>query len=338
MAHQQGEGTYRPSRRTVLHAGLAVGAAGALGPVLASDRVRASPPSNTITDCTRITEPGHYVLGDDIDGSDTGICLFIETNDVHLDGRGHTLDGGGTGAVGIQAGEYLGFTVENITVRNLTVTNFRNAGLAFEEVRSGTIQNVTATANGPASAGLGYGILFRNAIDVSVSRSRATNNVIGVFSEEGSVRNKIARNTISNNDLMGAFFTDHSDENRLHANQITWNGSTGLVIGEGGDELEVIANVVEHNQGTGIALSELVGGLLRRNTVGQNGEDGIQLSYLAGVDLHKNDAVDNDRHGIALVNADDNLLRHNVALDNGGENIFIDANSTGNVLERNTTD
>jgi hypothetical protein len=53
----------------------------------------------TLNSCGTITEPGVYTLGSDLQNSSADACMDVETDDVVLDGAGHTIagDGDGTG-------------------------------------------------------------------------------------------------------------------------------------------------------------------------------------------------------------------------------------------------
>jgi PGF-pre-PGF domain-containing protein len=90
-----------------------------------------------ITQCTDITQPGHYVFTNDIidsTSSATDPCIGILTSDVHIDGAGHTLDGTWTGGGLVQYGIALpafgsGVSVSNVTVSNLRLTDL---GIAIQ--------------------------------------------------------------------------------------------------------------------------------------------------------------------------------------------------------------
>jgi parallel beta-helix repeat protein len=85
-----------------------------------------------------------------VESADRGPCIEIRASDVILDGRGHAVAGpgattGGTPAATDRAGVVA--TGRNVTVRNLTVTDWR-VGVALDGVTDGVIRGVTADANG----------------------------------------------------------------------------------------------------------------------------------------------------------------------------------------------
>ena len=91
-----------------------------------------------------ISQPGSYIVVKDLTTAINLNCITITTSNVTLDLNGHTLYGYGTtqftsgtygtGIMGTTS-SYVAATavlrVHNITVKNGTITNFRNYGVIF---------------------------------------------------------------------------------------------------------------------------------------------------------------------------------------------------------------
>jgi len=56
--------------------------------------------------CTTIDSPGEYQLTADVANSGQNACIRVTSDDVMLDGNGHTLDGTGSGA-GVQTAQQV---------------------------------------------------------------------------------------------------------------------------------------------------------------------------------------------------------------------------------------
>ncbi|SIQ78293.1 copper-binding protein (NosD) [Haladaptatus litoreus] len=101
--------------------------------------------ASRIGSCTKITSPGHYTLGQDINNGKTRIstgCIDIRADNVVLDGNGHVLDGFGVS-------DTTGVLVENasnVTVRNLRVQDW-NRGIAVRNAENVAVRNVDASNN-----------------------------------------------------------------------------------------------------------------------------------------------------------------------------------------------
>lgn len=133
-----------------------------------------------ITSCTTITEPGRYVLVTDV-VNDRGThlsesCIHITTDDVILDGGGHTVDGRGiSGTIGVAVS---GDELTNVTVSGLTVSDW-DWGVYYAGVTDGRIQHVTVRHNGA-------GVSLEETDHVTILDSEITDNGLGVFVLNGS--------------------------------------------------------------------------------------------------------------------------------------------------------
>jgi parallel beta-helix repeat protein len=135
----------------------------------------ALPPTGT--PCQLITEPGTYVLQNDVQTG--GSCFGIQANDITLDCNGHTISG--AGGRGISGDGY-----SNIIIKNCTITGFDNAILFY----SG--QNITITDSNVYSNN--HGIAFSQ-----VSYSTVTNNNVNSNTYNGIFLSESSNNILNNN-------------------------------------------------------------------------------------------------------------------------------------------
>lgn len=333
----------RVSRRAFFRStgfAIGVGAAGIAGFTGTGAATSVGHPT-TIDDCTTITASGRYALSDDIDASGaTGPCISIQADDVVLDGRRHTIHGGGSGR-GVAVGVGDGLNVEQVTVENLEITDCVGAGIEYVDARGGAIRNTSV--NAMRDADVGVGILFTGARSVVVTGCKITENPIGVYLTDGAGDNVFARNHIRFNTGHGAFCTEYSRSNVFRGNHISHNGS-GISFNDGSSDPVIIGNTVRDNGESGIGLGELTGALVERNlTLGNRGEgsgnsgDGIGLSGVDDCRLLYNLSRHNADDGIELVDSDDNELIRNKVLDNGDGAIVVSGTSSGNTLSGNIT-
>ena len=154
-----------------------------------------------IKTCTTISEPGRYVLTQDIrnGGGDGGFayisetCIQIASDNVVFDGQGHTIDGFGisdTTAVGTKEGGHY----TDVTVRNVHITDW-NRGVYLGNTEGATVRNVNASGNS-------FGIFVEHARDTTVRATTATHNFIGLYHAD-SRGNTFEGNTFRDNHIAG---------------------------------------------------------------------------------------------------------------------------------------
>jgi parallel beta-helix repeat protein len=199
--------------------------------------------------CSEITEPGRYVLTDDID-SRSKSCLRIEANDVVLDGDGHVVDGHTfrENTTGISV------TGRNVTVRNLTALNW-TFGITYEEARAGTVRNVTTWQTGD-------GVTISDSPKTRVEHVTATNGFTGIFvrnSDGTRVSNSVARDTSS----VGLFVADSSGVTVTNVSVV--RSKTGVAL-LGDRDSEVVDSVVR-STGEAILLVDSRGNMIRNATL-----------------------------------------------------------------------
>lgn len=247
---------------------LVVSVVAGAGTALATDprQLQQTQGPTEVGECTTITEPGRYVLTQDIQNSPADVCIDIRTSDVVFDGQGYTLDGNLTrgeieqraeGApplarigVGVNVrGPGTTDVTENVTVENVGVTNWYH-GVLSENVTDSAVTAVVASDNGG-------GIIYDNSSRVTVADSTSTNNVIlgvvldstrGEQTDESVVVNNtltdngihglaiiatndsgVADNTMSNNGLFG-IFAFATSRTTFENNTANGNGFAGLLF------------------------------------------------------------------------------------------------------------
>ncbi|MFC5970991.1 right-handed parallel beta-helix repeat-containing protein [Halomarina salina] len=275
------------------------GVAGTVQPSAASTSAQAT----TITECTVITNPGEYVLGDDIGPTTDGSpCLIIGTDNVSIDGAGHTVDG--TVDVG---GDSLGeSSVADVDLRDLhaehviTVRGVRDLSLSSVDLDDGI-----------------RGLFFRN---VTVVDSRLGGG--GFYVDEDSRDIHIANNTFDGTQgvrilesIVGARIVD----NVFEMEQSRSYGVVDIQSTPGdSDDILVAGNVIDAGGKDGISTSEGVSGITVRNNVVTNASAGIEFlssGHIVGNDVHDNGV------GISIAAPStmlgDLLVENNTITDNG---------------------
>lgn len=241
--------TRRLGRRAVLRSVGALGLGLTVGTV-----VTASDDDPTEIDaCTTITAPGTYVLARDLtaDPERTG-CIEIEADDVTLDGRGHTVAGGGHGSdvtgVAINPRGPRAGTLENVTLENLTLSGLRD-GIRARQLDGGRIGDVTVSDCGSGIVltedtwnvevaynrvtGCGSGLSTQGDPDIgwspvglAVEYNDFLRNGTGIFIGHLTGNSRFERNRIVRNDV-GVLQAVFADENTVRENNICQNAEYG---------------------------------------------------------------------------------------------------------------
>jgi parallel beta-helix repeat protein len=197
--------------------------------------------NSTITvTCCNIVNPGTYTLENDITDSGYNYCIGIGANNVTFDGQGHTIDGtdtGGTSGIvdvsittpslpsGFQASAT--FTVKNITVKNVTLTDW-DCGVNYTNVQNGSISNVSASSNA-------YGIYLMTSSNGNTITNCTTNSNTnsGIYLNSSSNNNIFANNTASSNTNWDIY--NFGVQNNTFTNQTLSSYPTTISFTYGGD-------------------------------------------------------------------------------------------------------
>ena len=228
--------------------------------------------------CTTITEPGEYVLVDDLqlNAGAREACIVIESDDVTLRGDCHTITGNGGATDGFGVAVNTGATgwplTENVTVEDLTVSGFQQ-GIRYQFVDGGSVRGVRAVDN---SVGIAF---VDDVMEVSVEQSRITDCWTGLWlvgdSEIGfhPASIPIRHNDLLRNDTgirLGAWVGG----NPIERNRIVRNG-IGI-----GQELFASENGIRYNH---ICDNEMYGYL---------NSDGYWVDLLGEIDADPEDRID----------------------------------------------
>ena len=206
-------------RRTLVAVMVLVVAAVAGGAAMVGSTQGQSDNPTEIKTCTTISEPGRYVLTQDIrGGGENGgfayiseTCIQIASDNVVFDAQGHTIDGLGisdTTAVGTKEGGHY----SDVTVRNAHVTDW-NRGVYLGNTEDATVRNVNASGNS-------FGIFVEHARGTTVRETKVTNNFIGIYHTD-TRGNTFEGNTVRNNLVAGVMWEkpgETGDENATAGN------------------------------------------------------------------------------------------------------------------------
>lgn len=235
----------------VLVAVLMVASVGAsLGSVAAATPIQGA---TQLDSCTTITDPGRYVLTQDIEDSTADVCIDIKASNVHFDGNGHTIDGNITHErfmeisrenpeqrpskhVGVGVSVNDTESVSNVTITDVTTTNWV-LGVLGEGVSDVTVREVTSQTNGA-------GIWIDGANNSVISASNGSDNYLtGVVlgANPGAGNNSLLNVTANQNGQTGVGLGGASDSIARNITAIG-NGYHGFDVH--GLENESVQNIV----------------------------------------------------------------------------------------------
>jgi hypothetical protein len=135
--------------------------------------------ATNVTECREINESGVYLLQNNIIDSENTTCINITASNIVFNGQGHTIDGVGSGGTTGIFADNPGALLGNITLKNVTVTEW-HYGVKFGEnpaigVENSTIVNVTLNSNK-------RGVVLENTCaHVNVTRNILYNNSAAIY-------------------------------------------------------------------------------------------------------------------------------------------------------------
>lgn len=207
--------------------------------LFAAQSARAADPIPVTTCGTVISTPGDYQLVNDLvncpqDGID------IVSSDVHLILNGHQISGSDNGQEGNTNGIAVGVGVpdgvSNVKINGpATISNFGQAGVAFEGVSSSSVLGVTSTGNKfgfAINAAFTAGNPSLRSTDNKFNGNTATANAAHGFTLNGADQNTFRGNDSSGNGLVFAaegFFLFDATGNSVQGNTFDQNSRDGVL-------------------------------------------------------------------------------------------------------------
>ncbi len=297
-----------------------------------------SGPSNEISSCTNITQPGSYKLTQSItnwnggDGTNEIGCVKINASNVELDCQGFTIDGVDKGSTyGVFAKAEGGSPISNITIKNCylrdwgpAVAGFVGAGIGLKVANNSFISNITIESSF-------YGIYFtsfasyNNVTNVNILQGSSIMTSEGIRLDSFSNNNTFTKINISN--TSDGFYIS-SDSNNL-TNIIVFNNTRGVSVVAG--SYNSIFAVSASNGGYGIYSSS--GSYYNNFTninASSNAMDGIHLGPTSDSNILTNiEASHNLGNGLYLQQTSYNAIINLTSSYNLGDGItLMSANTT----------
>ncbi|UCG56935.1 MAG: right-handed parallel beta-helix repeat-containing protein [Phycisphaerales bacterium] len=243
--------------------------------------------------------------------------IQIDSDEITLDGNGHTLTGGGDGY-----GVYLSYRT-GVTIKNLNVQDF-TLGIYLYYSNGNTVNGNVLTNNN-------YGIRLSRSMYNSLTGNIASNNFYGIIG--GGSNNTLTGNTANSNSNTGINL-NWSGNNSLTGNTANSNGDYGIYVSWSGND-SLTGNTANSNSTYGIYVYQCrYNTTLTGNTANSNKYIGIYFQNSSNNTLTGNTANSNGYYGIDLYNAFYNTLAENTANSNNYYGIVL-GNSSGNSLTGN---
>jgi len=175
-------------------------------------------PGQVVDNCTVISQPGMYILINDIIDHNQNTCINITTSNVVFEGYKHTIDGIGAAST---YGIYIhnpSTPLSNITIRNLVTTDWDN-GIRLENTHNASMENVTALNN----------IIGINLLDSD--ENTLENNIVSSSSTRALLFSYSNSNILINNMISGnsdGIFLNYSANNSIYNNFFYNNNNVGI--------------------------------------------------------------------------------------------------------------
>ena len=169
-----------------------------------------------------ITQPGTYVLTNDITNSNQLICIEIQASNVVFDGAGHLIDGVDAES---SAGIYVhgpSAAISGVTIKNVRMQDWYY-GIYLHGTGRSRIESSTLSSNGFAGA-----VVYENAVGTTITGCTVTGNSYGVVFSNGAANGAITNNVIRENDR--GLYLYLSDGITVTGNRIENNSNGGIYV------------------------------------------------------------------------------------------------------------
>jgi len=282
--------------------------------------------ADDVTGCTTIQSSGTYNLTTDINNAGEEVCINISSSDVIFDGGGHVVDDDESG--NLDEGILVNRGFSNVTVRNVTVTDWTRAGIRYDR-SDGRITEVNASENiagivlrgTTADPSVDNNTLQRNLDGVQAGDARGatikdnefSGNFVGIGMQGASASLTIESNTM---DLDGTGIALQGQRHAVVNNTIRSPSTAGIRFRKGftdqNDDVRIEDNTITGSSGDGIALSATPG-------VGESAD----VVLLRSVTIRNNTLTGSEGNEITARNASDLTIAENTVSGPGGDGIVL---------------
>ncbi|MFA5412369.1 MAG: right-handed parallel beta-helix repeat-containing protein [Candidatus Micrarchaeia archaeon] len=262
-----------------------------------------------ITGCTDLNVSGAYVLENSIPDTGALQCINISVSDVSLDGGGFTVDGADTAT---STGIYVynsTTTLNNITIGNVTVTDFAN-GIGMRSVQNSSVLDSTVASNVMSGLDANY------SVGITLSGMYVDNN-----SASGSLVGGIHFKSVNSSSIINSRWVG--------------NGKYGILVYPGYG-INVTNNTALNIGRPCMAIWTVDQGVISYNNISNCSWQGIDISQISNYTVFGNNVTGAVLGGLALSYGSRSNLIHDNIITNSGRYGVLDSGNTGNTFENNT--
>lgn len=275
-----------------------------------------------ITECTTITEPGEYIIVQDLKTNEREkICLRINSSNVKIDGNFHKIYGYneyGSKAIfiignktnilsnieitriNIQDGSEainIGYSTD-LTLSYITVNNMHTGITINESSRIKIIGNNIKTIQ--------RGIQVYNSQILTIEDTTLNSQDSNSISFSGSYYIDIIKNTIENSPA-GSINVESLRNVNIKENTIK-NGSFGILANRS-SSMEIEGNIIENMTYQTISIQNGENVIIKNNTL-KNTETNIYLNNIKNTEIKNND-FSNSKFVTLITNSENMILEEN---------------------------
>lgn len=153
-------------------------------------------------------------------GTITDSIIVVQRSNIVIDGKGHALQGGGSGE------GFSLYGVSNVTIKNVNIRGFDRGICLF-----GSSLNVISGNNITSNKWLGIALYYSSNNTIAQNNLTA-NNDAGIRLEYSSNWNTIVENNVAANEWLGIYI-DSSSNNSIHRNNWVNNTNQAYVASNG---------------------------------------------------------------------------------------------------------
>jgi parallel beta-helix repeat protein len=173
---------------------------------------------------------GTVVLGSNITDTPVSSCVNITVSDITFDGQGHVIDSDGSSGIrtAITVAKDDFSALNNVTVKNVSLTDWEDSGVEYNNVSDGRVEDVTVEGADGVSLGFGskrntvVGNRFIGGNDYIISVSvRDANNSI----KDNLIKNGSRSITVDGSDNL--FVNNTITDSSLDAIRVSGEGGRG---------------------------------------------------------------------------------------------------------------